>query len=194
MRWKYWPEKQSISWSLRLEATCWQRHQARQAFRTMCCRKPTSSFTPKFKWLSVRSWYHTQGRTKRQPWQVNHMERARAGVPPTTLQTNGRRDWMRDKTPTKCTANKTSRCRTPPQSAARSQMEAARMRRLPTWTLLHNCLQSVRVGETCKPTIRNTRKSKSATSSHISLKRHANTSQQPESNFARGDPTSFLCE
>ena len=71
MRWKYWLEKQSISWSLRLEATCWQRHQARQAFRTMCCRKPTSSFTPKFKLLPVRSWYHTQGRTKRQPWQVN---------------------------------------------------------------------------------------------------------------------------
>lgn len=141
------PEKQSISWSLRLEATCWQRHQARQAFRTMCCRKPTSSFTPKFKWLSVRSWYHTQGRTKRQPWQVNHMERARAGVPPATLQTNGRRDWIRDKTPTNCTANKMSRCRTPPQSAARSQ-KAARMRRLPT---KQQTQDNTAAGDTCTP-------------------------------------------
>ena len=108
MRWKYWPEKRSISWSLRLEATCRQRHQAHQAFRTMCCRKPTSSFAPKSKSLPVRSWYQTQGRTKRQPWQVRHVERARAGVPPATLQTSGRRAWIRAKTPTnsspKCSA------------------------------------------------------------------------------------------
>ena len=147
MRRKYpWSPKQS-NWASRRELDmCLFKHQARHASRMMCCKAPGSLATLRSKVWEDKACSQTQLRTRDQPCDNNQASKACTGEPPRVDQAKDRFISKRPKTPTSWVAKSTSKCMPPPNSAARSQTEAARMRRLPTWTRLQSWLHRYKGG------------------------------------------------
>ena len=127
IRRKYPLASKQSSWvSRRSDAMCRRKHHACQASRTICWRCPASLTVVRSSRKPVSPWFHFHSAARVQPWDSNQELKACAGEPGESSQTRSRDRCKREKNPTSCEANETSRCMPPPNTAARNQGEAMR--------------------------------------------------------------------